>query len=116
MPLILALETATKLCSVAVGRAGEVLALREVDDAQLRHAERLNVLVDEVMREAGLSLREIDAVAVGTGPGSYTGLRIGLSVAKGFCYDCPVKKQCFQYALRTNQRHGIWGGTSPEER
>lgn len=38
------------------------------------------------------------------------------SVAKGFCYDCPVKKQCFQYALRTNQRHGIWGGTSPEER
>ncbi len=86
MPLILALETATKLCSVAVGRAGEVLALRELDDAQLRHAERLNVLVDEVMREAGLSLREIDAVAVGTGPGSYTGLRIGLSAAKGFCY------------------------------
>jgi tRNA threonylcarbamoyladenosine biosynthesis protein TsaB len=86
MPLILALETATKLCSVAVGRAGEVLALREVDDAQLHHAERLNVFVDEVMREAGLSLRELDAVAVGTGPGSYTGLRIGLSAAKGFCY------------------------------
>jgi tRNA threonylcarbamoyladenosine biosynthesis protein TsaB len=86
MPLILALETATKLCSVAVGRDGELLALREVDDAQLRHAERLNVLVDEVMRAVDLSLRDLDAVAVGTGPGSYTGLRIGLSAAKGFCY------------------------------
>lgn len=86
MPLILAIETATKLCSVAVGRDGQVLALREVDDAQLRHAERLNVFVDEVMREAGVSLRALDAVAVGTGPGSYTGLRIGLSAAKGFCF------------------------------
>ncbi|MEZ4757329.1 MAG: tRNA (adenosine(37)-N6)-threonylcarbamoyltransferase complex dimerization subunit type 1 TsaB [Flavobacteriales bacterium] len=86
MPLILAIETATKLCSVAVGRDGQVLALREVDDAQLRHAERLNVFVDEVMREAGLPLSALDAVAVGTGPGSYTGLRIGLSAAKGFCY------------------------------
>jgi tRNA threonylcarbamoyladenosine biosynthesis protein TsaB len=63
-----------------------LLAQREVDDAQLRHAERLNVFVDEVMREAGLPLRALDAVAVGTGPGSYTGLRIGLSAAKGFCY------------------------------
>ncbi len=86
MPLILALETATKLCSVAVGRDGRVLALREVDDARLRHAERLNVFVDEVMREAGVGLADLDAVAVGTGPGSYTGLRIGLSAAKGFCY------------------------------
>lgn len=86
MPLILAIETATKLCSVALGRDGVLLAQREVDDAQLRHAERLNVFVDEVMREAGLPLRALDAVAVGTGPGSYTGLRIGLSAAKGFCY------------------------------
>jgi len=92
MPLILAIETATKLCSVAVGRDGQVLAQREVDDAQLRHAERLNVFVDEVMREAGVPLRALDAVAVGTGPGSYTGLRIGLSAAKGFCYAlrCPI--------------------------
>ena len=92
MPLLLAIETATKLCSVALGRDGQLLALREIDNEKLAHAEKVNVLIAEVMEEAGLPLKDLDAVAVGIGPGSYTGLRIGLSAAKGLCYalDKPI--------------------------
>lgn len=92
MPLILAIETATKLCSVAVARDGRVLALREVESPRHEHAEKVNVFIAEVLAEAGLSLKDLDAVAVGIGPGSYTGLRIGLSAAKGLCYalDIPL--------------------------
>jgi tRNA threonylcarbamoyladenosine biosynthesis protein TsaB len=102
MPLILAIETATKLCSVALGRDGELLAMREIDPSygkpsegkpeKLAHAEKVNVFIAEVMGEAGLTLKDLDAVAVGIGPGSYTGLRIGLSAAKGLCYalDKPI--------------------------
>jgi tRNA threonylcarbamoyladenosine biosynthesis protein TsaB len=92
MPLILAIETATKLCSVALGRDGELLALREIDSEKLAHAEKVNVFIAEVMEEAGLPLKDLDAVTVGIGPGSYTGLRIGLSAAKGLCYalDMPI--------------------------
>jgi tRNA threonylcarbamoyladenosine biosynthesis protein TsaB len=86
MPLILAIETATKLCSVAVARDGKVLALREVVSERNAHAEKVNVFIAEVMAEAGLNLKDLQAVAVGIGPGSYTGLRIGLSAAKGLCY------------------------------
>ncbi len=86
MPLLLAIETATKLCSVAVARDGLVLALRELESEKHIHAEKVNVFIAEVMEEAGLTLNELDAVAVGIGPGSYTGLRIGLSAAKGLCY------------------------------
>jgi tRNA threonylcarbamoyladenosine biosynthesis protein TsaB len=84
--LILAIETATKLCSVALGRDGVVLALREVQSERHAHAEKVNVFIAGVMEEAGLPLSALDAVAVGIGPGSYTGLRIGLSAAKGLCY------------------------------
>jgi tRNA threonylcarbamoyladenosine biosynthesis protein TsaB len=92
MAVILALETATKLCSVAVGRDGVCLAERDLLSDKLSHAERVNVFVAEVMKEAGLAFKELDAVAVGIGPGSYTGLRIGLSAAKGLCYalDRPI--------------------------
>lgn len=92
MPTILCIETATKLCSVALSRDGALLALREVQTERHAHAEKLNVFIAEVMAEAGLPLRALDAVAVGIGPGSYTGLRIGLSAAKGLCYalDKPI--------------------------
>ncbi len=63
-----------------------MLAYREEESERLTHAERLNVFIDEVLREAGAVFGELDAVAVGIGPGSYTGLRIGLSAAKGLCY------------------------------
>lgn len=86
VPLILAIETTTRLCSVALGRDGSILIEREVESAGNVHAEKVNVFVAEVMEEAGLGLKEIDALAVGIGPGSYTGSRIGLSAAKGLCY------------------------------
>ncbi len=92
MPLILAIETATPLCSVALGRDAQLLALREVNDGRLAHAEKLNVFIAQVLEEAGVAMNALSAVAVGTGPGSYTGLRIGLSAAKGLCYalDRPI--------------------------
>src|SRR5690606_13485725 len=84
--LLLSFDTATPHLSVVLGQAGRPIAFREDASTQLSHAERLNVFIDEVMEEAGLGLRELGAVAVGTGPGSYTGLRIGLSAAKGLCF------------------------------
>lgn len=92
MALVLCLETATKLCSVALCRDGALLAEREAEEDRHVHGEYLNVFVDEVLNETGLGPKDLDAVAVGIGPGSYTGLRIGLSAAKGFCYalDIPI--------------------------
>lgn len=86
MSLILCIETATKLCSVALTRDGAVLASRDLESDKHVHAEKVSVFIDEVMKEARLPLKELNAVAVGIGPGSYTGLRIGLSAAKGLCY------------------------------
>lgn len=86
MPLILAIETATKLCSVALARDGAVLAMREEESDHHIHAERINVFIAQVMEEAGTTLGALDAIAVGIGPGSFTGSRIGLSCAKGLCY------------------------------
>lgn len=86
MALILCLETATHLCSVALCRDGASIASRDLLSAGYTHAEKLNVFVDEVLKEVGVAMHELDAVAVGIGPGSFTGLRIGLSAAKGFCY------------------------------
>lgn len=84
--MILSLETSTKACSVALGKKGKLLALKESVDAQYSHSENLTVYIQEVCEQAGVTLREIDAVAVSKGPGSFTGLRIGISAAKGLCY------------------------------
>lgn len=86
MPLILCIETATKLCSVALGRNGMLLAERNLESEKHIHAEKVNIFIEEVLREAGITMSDLNAVAVGIGPGSYTGLRIGLSAAKGLCY------------------------------
>jgi tRNA threonylcarbamoyladenosine biosynthesis protein TsaB len=86
MALILSIESATKNCSVAVARDGDVLAIRELCEERFSHAEKLHSFVLEVMSESGHELSELDAVAVSKGPGSYTGLRIGVSTAKGLCY------------------------------
>lgn len=87
MALILSIETGTEVCSVALAKDGELISLRESGDGQGRaHANNLGVYIEEVLRENDLDADELDAVAVGAGPGSYTGLRIGVSTAKGICY------------------------------
>ncbi len=85
MANIISIETATKVCSVALHRDGELIALRE-DDNQHSHSANITLFVDEVVTEAGITFNDIDAIAVSKGPGSYTGLRIGVSASKGFCY------------------------------
>lgn len=85
MGRILCLETATKVCSVALGSDGELLALEETREAN-SHASQLTTLITRSLKTAGCELAELDAVAVSMGPGSYTGLRIGVSTAKGLCY------------------------------
>ena len=86
MALLLAFDTATPNLSVVLSEDSRPLFWREDASEKLSHAERLNVFIGEVMEEAGMRLKDLDAVAVGTGPGSYTGLRIGLSAAKGLCF------------------------------
>jgi len=85
MAIILNLETATQICSVVLAKDGEVLAKRELNEKNV-HAEVLTPFIEEVVQEVGLKLQDLDAIAVSKGPGSYTGLRIGVSTAKGLCY------------------------------
>ena len=85
MALILCIETGTDICSVGIARDGELISLRESDEGR-DHARQVGVFVDELLDEMGLQPEDLEAVAVGKGPGSYTGLRIGVSFAKGLCY------------------------------
>ena len=85
MALILNIDTSTEICSVAIARDGKLLALKENDEG-LNHSVLLGVYVDELLKENGIRAKELDAVAVSMGPGSYTGLRIGVSLAKGICF------------------------------
>ena len=90
MALILNLETATKTCSVALSRDGKVVAFKELTSDNYSHAEKLNGFIEDVLFEAALKINELEAVAVSAGPGSYTGLRIGTSTAKGICYGLEI--------------------------
>ena len=85
MALILCIETGTDICSVGIVNNGELISLRESDSGR-DHAKKVAVFVDELLSENNIDPEQIDAVAVGEGPGSYTGLRIGVSFAKGLCY------------------------------
>ncbi|MFI3305052.1 MAG: tRNA (adenosine(37)-N6)-threonylcarbamoyltransferase complex dimerization subunit type 1 TsaB [Rikenellaceae bacterium] len=89
MSLILSIESSTSICSVAIARDGEVIALRE--SAQGRdHARLVATYADELLKECSIEQSQLDAVAVSKGPGSYTGLRIGVSFAKGLCYGLQI--------------------------
>lgn len=83
--LILLIETATSSCSVALSEGGKVIAVREANERNI-HASHITIFIDEVMKSSGKKYSELNAVAVSKGPGSYTGLRIGVSTAKGICY------------------------------
>lgn len=89
--MILCLETSTSVCSVALNESCCTLALRE-SEKQNAHSEKITTFIKEVMEIAGIGYSQLDAVAVSKGPGSYTGLRIGVSTAKGICYaaDLPM--------------------------
>lgn len=86
MAYILNLETATRNCSVSLALNGETIVLKEYAGEGYAHAEKLHVFIEDVLKEAGIAYKDLDAVAVSMGPGSYTGLRIGVSAAKGLCY------------------------------
>lgn len=85
MPLILNIETATTVCSVALSENGKLLSLKE-ENKGLKHAENITLFIMHVLKESGKKITDLDAVAISSGPGSYTGLRIGASTAKGLCY------------------------------
>ena len=85
MALILNIETATDVCSVALSESGKVISEAEHTEGY-QHASKITLLIEQCMREANKKLPEVNAIAVSAGPGSYTGLRIGLSTAKGLCY------------------------------
>lgn len=86
MALLLNIETSTTNCSVSLSKKGETLVLKEDYSANYSHAESLHVFIDNVVKSAKIKLSDIDAIAVSKGPGSYTGLRIGVSAAKGLCF------------------------------
>ena len=86
MALILSIETATTNCSVSISKNGKPLILKEDYDKSYSHAERLHVYIDAVLKETKIKASQLDAIAISKGPGSYTGLRIGVSSAKGLCF------------------------------
>jgi len=91
MALILNIETSTTVCSVCIARDGEVVAFKETKEEK-SHAKKLTIFIDQLLKEQNYTFDDIDAVAISKGPGSYTGLRIGVSTAKGLCYakDIPL--------------------------
>jgi tRNA threonylcarbamoyladenosine biosynthesis protein TsaB len=91
MSKILCIETATDICSVSLSHDGKTIALAETAKG-FSHASTLTILIQNCLEEVSLTLNELNAIAISQGPGSYTGLRIGVSVAKGICYalDIPM--------------------------
>ncbi|MEN0049383.1 MAG: tRNA (adenosine(37)-N6)-threonylcarbamoyltransferase complex dimerization subunit type 1 TsaB [Bacteroidota bacterium] len=91
MAYIVLLETATEICSVGVSKNGEIIASLNAEKTY-QHSERLTILIEKVVKEANITLQDLNAVAISKGPGSYTALRIGTSTAKGICYalDLPL--------------------------
>lgn len=89
---ILNLETATKNCSVSISKNGNIIALKEICEANFSHAEKLHVFIKDVLSKGKLKFKDLSAIAISKGPGSYTGLRIGVSSAKGLCFalDIPL--------------------------
>jgi tRNA threonylcarbamoyladenosine biosynthesis protein TsaB len=84
--LILNIETATTNCSVSLSQNGETIALKEDYNSNYSHAERLHVYIKNLLEKNNVDRSQLDAIAISKGPGSYTGLRIGVSAAKGLCF------------------------------
>jgi len=91
MALLLCIETATERCSIGLSLDGVLLALKN-SEQPYSHTARITLLIDDCLKSAGQKMEAIDAVAVSSGPGSYTALRVGTAVAKGICFarDLPL--------------------------
>ncbi len=89
---ILNIETSSKNCSVTLAKNGNSVIVKEIAEQNFSHSEKLHLFIDEVLKQAGISYKELSAIALSKGPGSYTGLRIGASTAKGLCFalDIPL--------------------------
>lgn len=90
MALILCLETSTTNCSVALAEDGKLLAKKEDNSPGYSHAEKLHLYIDAILKDNNAAPSDLNAVAVSMGPGSYTGLRIGVSAAKGLCFSLEI--------------------------
>lgn len=114
--MILCLETATPVCSVALNSACCTLAMRETE-GQNAHSEKITNFIHEVMEEAKIDYPQLDAVAVSQGPGSYTGLRIGVSTAKGICYaaDLPLMAIDTLEAMAYGMKEKLSGQIGPDD-
>ncbi len=114
MPIILHIETATDVCSVCLGGDGQLLSLRENTEGYT-HAAQITLLIESCLAEAQLSFSDLDAIALSTGPGSYTSLRVGTSAAKALCYglDVPliVVDTLASLALAATQQHPLPPGS-----
>jgi len=104
--MILCIETATETCSVALCNKDGVVSARESSEGK-SHASQLTVFIIDVLKEAGISAGDLEAVAVSKGPGSYTGLRIGVSVAKGITYAASIP--LIGIATTTSMYYGFLG-------
>jgi tRNA threonylcarbamoyladenosine biosynthesis protein TsaB len=90
MTYILHLETATKACSVALSLNGVLKQLKEKTEENFSHGEKLTLYIQEVLKNEGITVKHLAAISISSGPGSYTGLRIGVSVAKGLCFSLQI--------------------------
>jgi tRNA threonylcarbamoyladenosine biosynthesis protein TsaB len=107
--MIICLETATNICSVALCDSAGLISLRESSGIK-SHASMLTVFIDEILRENNIKAHDLDAIAVSKGPGSYTGLRIGVSVAKGIAYAASLPLIGIETTL--SMFHGISGNNN----
>ena len=92
MAYILHIETSTKQCSVAIGYMGKCISEKKLLSQHYSHEEKLHIFIKDALEEVNLKISELNAVSVSKGPGSFTGLRIGVAAAKGICYalDLPL--------------------------
>lgn len=115
MGVILTIETTSDVCSVALGKDGRLIDVVEEQNTR-DHASKLTLLTTELLKKNKLSVQELDAVAVSKGPGSYTGLRIGVSTAKGICYAAnkpllavdTLKMLCLQAIEKVKDEHALY--------